>query len=471
MSGILLRDAEVEGQRVDVRISDGAIVEIAPGLVVRGEEVVDVGGGAVLPGLHDHHIHLLALAAAHGSIQVGPPGVATVDELTSVLRSAPPGSGRAPWIRGVGYHESVAGDLDRDSLDALVRDRPVRIQHRSGALWVLNTPALDAIGLDAMRPGAGEPEGVERDPDGRPTGRFWRVDHWLREVVPPDAAPDLARVGRELLRWGVTGVTDATPTEDHASLDLLSDAVTRGALTQRVVATGGPALAWTDLPGVQRGPVKVLLPDHEDPSFDRMVAAVRTARNQGRAVAVHAVTAATAAMAIAAIDEVGPMDGDRIEHGAVLSVGLAAALADRGIAVVTNPGFVHTRGDQYLTDVEPDERPDLWRCQTLVDAGVALGAGTDAPFGDSNPWKAIAAGADRHTISGRVLGAEEAVSAYRALALFLGAPSRPGGTARRVEPGAPADLCVLAAPLAVELREPAAVQPACTIVGGRIHRW
>ncbi|WP_229758442.1 hypothetical protein [Peterkaempfera bronchialis] len=64
------------------------------------------------------------------------------------------GTGRASavapgtWVRGVGYHESVAGPLDRDRLDALVAHRPVRVQHRSGALWILNSAGAALLGLD-----------------------------------------------------------------------------------------------------------------------------------------------------------------------------------------------------------------------------------------------------------------------------------------------------------------------------------
>ena len=47
---------------LDVRIADGCVVECAPGLrAAAGEEELDAAGGALLPGLHDHHIHLRAL--------------------------------------------------------------------------------------------------------------------------------------------------------------------------------------------------------------------------------------------------------------------------------------------------------------------------------------------------------------------------------------------------------------------------
>jgi len=67
---------------------------------------------------------------------------------TAVLADA--GAGEDGWIRAVGYHDSVAGELDRDALDALNAvdpATPLRIQHRSGVLWILNSAGLARVGL------------------------------------------------------------------------------------------------------------------------------------------------------------------------------------------------------------------------------------------------------------------------------------------------------------------------------------
>ena len=130
------------------------VTEVAPSLQRRnGEPVYDCQGGAVLPGLCDHHVHLHAMAARAGSARCGPPDVTGPASLADALAAAVPD--RSGWIRGTGYTESVAGDLDAPALDKLRADRPVRIQHRSGALWILNTIALAAIG--AIAPGPSRP--------------------------------------------------------------------------------------------------------------------------------------------------------------------------------------------------------------------------------------------------------------------------------------------------------------------------
>ncbi|MCA1846500.1 MAG: amidohydrolase family protein, partial [Actinobacteria bacterium] len=86
------------------------------------------------------------------------------------------------------------------------------------------------------------------------------------------------------------------------------------------------------------------------------------------------------------------------------------------------------------------------------------------------PWQAIAAATTRQTPSGHILGKDERLDARRALDLFLGSPSSPGGPPRRIAPGAPADLCLLAAPLEDALRSPSAELVVATIRAGHLAR-
>ena len=110
---LLLREVEVEGVVVDVRVAGDQVTDVRPGQRPSPEdEVVDGGGGALLPGLHDHHVHVHALAAAMDSVAVGPPAVTSADAFAVALRAA----AAAGSVRAVGYHERVAGPLDRHGL-------------------------------------------------------------------------------------------------------------------------------------------------------------------------------------------------------------------------------------------------------------------------------------------------------------------------------------------------------------------
>ncbi|MEV0365986.1 amidohydrolase family protein [Nocardia fusca] len=459
MTDLLIRDAEVSsGPCTDVLLRDGVVAALGRGLPAAGIPVLDAEGGALLPGLHDHHLHLYALAAESNSVRCGPPQVRTPADLARALAVAP-GDG---WIRGIGYVETVAGLLDSAALDALHTVRPVRVQHRSGALWVLNSAAAHRVGLDS----ASDP-GVERDRAGRPTGRLWRADTWLRSRLPDTGPPDLTAVGARLARYGITGITDATPDLADESLAALGAAATSGEVPQRLTLLGVP-LGRTGAAGVTTGPYKIVLADSGLPDIDTLVGTVRRAHELDRPVAVHCVSREALLLLLAAFDEVGTVPGDRIEHGAVVPAESLDVLRRLGVSVVTQPGFLADRGDDYLRRMDPADLPDLYRCRSMAEAGVGLALSSDAPYGPLDPWQVVAAAVARRAPDGRVVGAKETLRPPDALRRYLAPLHDPGGRARAVAPGAAADLILLDRPLTRLLAEPTAEAVRTTIIRGRI---
>jgi predicted amidohydrolase YtcJ len=461
---VLIRGAEVEGRApLDVRIAGGRVAELGARLArAPGEEVLEACGGALLPGLHDHHAHLLALAASLASVRCGPPEVGDARALARALRAAEPAHG---WLRGVGYHESVAGPLDRAALDRLRADVPLRVQHRSGAAWLLNSAGVARLGLDA----GADARGVERDARGRATGRLFRLDAWLRERLGPAAPPRLDAVGRRLSSFGVTGVSDATATNGAREVSILAAARRRGELPQRLCVMGEAGLAAPPGdPGLWIGARKLVLDDAALTGPDALERQLREAHAEGRGVAVHCVTRAELCVALAAFAAAGVRPGDRIEHAAVAPPEAAQQLAALGLTVVTQPHFVHERGDAYLRDVEPRERPWLYRCRGLLEAGVCVGGGSDAPFGGDDPWRAMRAAVSRRTRDGRPFAPGEALSPERALALFTSPPQAPGAAPRAVGPGFAADLCLLDLPWRAARRALSSRHVRATLCGGRV---
>jgi predicted amidohydrolase YtcJ len=455
---MLIQRCELEGRLRDVRIEGACIAAIDAALrPAPGEETLDARGGALLPGLNDHHAHLLAAAAALRSLRCGPPHVRDAAQLERAL-SAAPGKG---WLRGVGYHESVAGDLDRDALDRWVAQRPLRIQHRTGALWMLNGRAVDALGLDA---GVDAP-GVERDTRGRATGRLFRLDAWLGARVPREPAA-LGELSLALARCGVVGVTDTGADNDAERLAALVAAQRSGELRQRVLLLGTQELPDARGEGIARGALKLLLDERALPELGAFAARIGRAHAAGRGVAIHAVTRVELTFALAALAEAGARPGDRIEHASVAPPEALEALRRLGLVVVTQPSFVAERGDTYAREVEPADRPWLYRLRGFLAAGIRLAAGSDAPYGAPDPWRAMRAATERRSAGGRVLGSAEALTPEEALALFTSPLEAPGAPPPRLAVGARADLCLLRVPWVRARRELSAEHVAATCRAG-----
>lgn len=456
--------------RVDVILADGLIRDVVPHgdarVTARDGAVIDAAGAALLPSLHDHHLHLYAAAAALQSLSCGPPDVADADALQAALHRRHAMLAPGEWLRGVGYHESVAGEIDRHWLDRCGPARPLRIQHRSGRLWILNSLAIAALGVC----GSDDDVPLERDAQRQYTGRLYDADDWMRRRRPRQR-PSLRAISRELARLGVASVTDTTPDNDADMAAVFAAAIERGELLQAVTMMGNADLdaasAFVSGRDVQRGAHKFHLHDADLPEFDTLVAAIQRSHAVGRAAAFHCVTRTDLTFALSAIEQAGAIAGDRIEHASVAPPELLDWMRRLGVAVVSQPGFIAERGDTYLTDVDADDRPWLYRLRSVVDAGIVLASSTDAPFGRRNPWQAMHAAVTRQTDRGLRIGADEALSPEQALQGFLLAPDLALPRQRRVERGAAADLCLLAEPWAAARTHLDRVVPRLTLRAGR----
>lgn len=449
---LVLRQARMlDGTVADVGIRNGRFAAIAPKLAGSAQDR-DCLGKLLIGGLHDHHIHLLATAANLQSTDLT--GLLDADAIAEALRVKAIGTAPGEWVRATGYDERAAGIPDRWLLDRWVADRPMRIQDRTGALWLLNSAAIALIGPSPW------PDAVEVDAQGAPTGRIWRGDAWLRTQIGTKV-PQLTHLSHQLASWGITAVTDAGAHNGPEEAGLLSRACRDGTLAQRLTMMGRE-----DLPAgaeYQLGPVKLLFDERDFPDPAALAFRINAARHLGRHVAAHCVTEAELLFYLAALDMAGgARAGDRIEHGSMIAQGLLADIAAATLTVVANPGFLHQRGDRYLAQMDPEDIPNLQRLKTIMDAGITVLSGSDAPYGPVNPWTVIGSAMTRKTRSGIVLGPGEAISSHQALALF--------SAHHPIKAGEIADCCVVDRDWAAQVGtsvDPAPVE--LTLIGGTVH--
>jgi len=399
---MIIRNVEIEGVVTDVFLADEIIAKI--GNNISGDNYFDARGGALIPGLHDHHIHLNATAAAMNSVRCGPPEV--MDEAALIEAINQPREG---WLRGVGYHHSVAGEIDRAWLDANGPKHPIRIQHRSGRLWILNSLAMTELGIT-------EPS----------NGRLLDSDFKLRTK---SQFPDLKPLINRLLSYGITGVTEVTPSNGIAEYENYM----RAAKPLRLTLMGR-----AELSSAQSQHLKLHYHDHDLPALEALAEEIKQAHEAGRNIAAHCVTRAELVLTLAAIEMAGPVKGDRIEHAAIADDAVIDWMKTLGVIVVTQPNFITEREAAYVKDVPPQDHKNLWRLKAFADAGLNLAAGSDAPFGDPNPWTAMAAAVKRPSGFDN-----EAITPEMALALYSKPAKDAGAEPRKIEIGAAADLCLL----------------------------
>jgi predicted amidohydrolase YtcJ len=153
--GVLVRDGLVE------QLIDGV-----PAGLPREVEVIDCGGAALLPGLHDCHVHL-----TDTGLLAGPYDMRDCADVGSMLRRVgelcAKQAASDPLYAG-NFDEQLIAERrppTRTELDRIAPDRPVVLTRVDGHSSVINSAALHALEVGAL-------EGVERDEAGAPTGRL-----------------------------------------------------------------------------------------------------------------------------------------------------------------------------------------------------------------------------------------------------------------------------------------------------------
>jgi predicted amidohydrolase YtcJ len=447
-----------------------------------GTTTVDARGGIAIPAFHDAHLHFLSYARNRSRVDCR--DARSLSDIQVLLRKRATSASEG-WIRATGYDDAILAEKrhpTRWDLDAAVRDRPVRLQHRSRHLDVFNTSALHLLRLLEVAP-----DRLETDVGtGEPTGRLFNAGELLQQLMPRSSEEDLARDVRaasdELLSRGVTTVQDATYTNRPEELALFRRLAARGDLPVRVFLLRS-ARHWREFPAsgdpdVRIGPIKIMLDEAtSDPAEIRRV--VAEAREAGEPVAFHAVSEAEIAIALDALRAAPPRSGpatirDRIEHGAVIPNAWLPELRAADVCVVGQPALVWERGDVYRRGYAVEQHGWLHRARSLIEAGIPYAASSDAPVTDPSPIVGMFAVRTRRTTSRARLGPEEALSRMQALAAFTLWPAQAIGVSHELgvlRPGALADIAVLD-PEALDARRPDQVEPTTrlTIMNGRIVR-
>ena len=171
--------------------------------VLAVSNVIDCAGQTVIPGFIDAHCHVLAFAASLVSVDCSSRVVSSIGDIQAAVKRRAASTPRGDWIRAAGYSEFDLQEKrhpTRLELDRAAPDHPVRLNHRSGHACVLNSKALERVGITSEFE---EPIGatVHRDiMTGEPDGLLLEMSSWLEGRIPPIGDWELRKAVSEASR-------------------------------------------------------------------------------------------------------------------------------------------------------------------------------------------------------------------------------------------------------------------------------
>jgi len=473
---------------VDVLVQDGLVTTVAAQLDPRpGVEEHDADGRWLAPGLWDQHVHFTQWTLASQRLDLAPArspeqALALVAERVTTL----PGVPVVAWGHRPGVWQR---DVTVSELDAVTGDTPVVLIAGDGHNAWLNTTALMHLAMPV------------RDSVVRETEWFAAYPRLVTLFGSDGTSPEAFRRSLDAAAArGVVGMVDfefGGSRQDWAErwaedcdvlrvrwatyADTLDEVIDAG------LRTGDP------LPGcderITMGPLKIISDGSlntrtawccepysdahrlEYPagqanlSGDELRDLLKRAHGSGLEVATHAIGDAAVAEALAAYAETGAIGS--IEHAQLVGRDDVRRMADLGVRASVQPA--HLLDDRDLTELAwPDRAERCFAFRWMLDEGVELALGSDAPVSPLDPWLAIAAAVHRSADERDAWHGEQALAPAEALAASVdGQPT--------VGVGSPGDLVLLDAdPLAVhaDSAETGAalrtMSVALTAVGGRV---
>src|SRR5205085_10908940 len=100
--------------------------------------VVEAGELAVVPGLHDFHLHLVGMARARGVIDLE--SASSMDEIVERMASAATQAPADSWVRGDGWHAEHLAAAQFDRPEAVLGGSPALLRrHERPPAWASGT--------------------------------------------------------------------------------------------------------------------------------------------------------------------------------------------------------------------------------------------------------------------------------------------------------------------------------------------
>jgi len=390
---------------------------------VPGEGDIDLEGRWVVPGLWDHHVHFGQWTLGLRWVDVS--AATSAAQVAAIVRGAIDAGRHEPGsvLMGSGFRDAMWPDAP--SLDLLeFGDVPVGlISGDVHTVWS-NRAALRMLG--------------------RPES-----DWWLREQPAYDINLQFSQVPPALLdRWaldaaagaaarGVTGMVDLEMDDAPGSWARRFGDGFRGMRVRAAVYPHTPALPQVDSPLYEVGPYKLFTDgslntrtawcDHPYPGTTDaglatygpggLLAAAREGVARGLTPTIHAIgdRAVTEALDVfEALAVSGELRGGSMEHVQLIAEADIPRLAALGVRASVQPE--HAMDDRDIADRYWAGRTGrAFAYRWLLDAGVELLFGSDAPVAPLDPWVTMAAAVTRSRDGRDPWHPEQAVTPLEAL--------------------------------------------------------
>ena len=437
-------------------------------------EKFDLEGRTVIPGLCDSHVHFLAWASNAEKLNLK--DSRSIGDIREKLRDFVNNSNYAdyaedPWIEGRGWnHELFEPGYQKmptkQDIDDIAPNIPVVLSRICGHVGVINSAAIRKLGINSATSVSGGI--IDTGADGEPNGIIRETAlELVWNNIPSLNDNDLDGL---LYKYGKIAASFGLTTLDSDDLSKLNDDYGRAInfyskaeftgkmpfrLRQQFLLKTHQQLrkfladGWRTGMGGKKykiGPLKLLcdgslggrtawmredyadepgargIPIHSQEDLDKFV---WLAHSSGVQVAMHAIGDAALDMCLNSVEKAKKSRKSLLRHIIVhcqtADDGQLSRLKQLGLGAAIQPCFVPSDREMAMRRLGNKKASNSYRWKTMIDKGIIISAGSDAPVESISPLLGIHAAVTRQDendrpyggwIASEKLSVAEAVNAY-----------------------------------------------------------
>jgi len=503
-------------------LRDGRILAVGSAADIRktagpATEVLDAGGGLVLPGFIDSHVHFVNGGFSATNVQLRDAG--SKAEFVRRIAEKAKGLPKGEWILNGEWDHQRFTPVElprREWIDAATPDHPVCVNRLDGHMVLANSLALKLGGVTkaTAAPAGGE---IVRDPaTGEPTGilKDAAMDLVMAKIPDPSPAQVRRAVEAAMAAAAEKGVTSVHDVSGEAGFGVYQDLLREGRLKTRIafyvpIASAESVLRLQLKPGFGNDRLRFLglkgfadgslgsstayffEPYADDPRTSGLLHGqmfpegvmekrILAAERAGLQVAIHAIGDRANAIILDIFEKAAVEGGARdrrfrIEHAQHLRPADIDRFGRLRVVASVQPYQVIDDGRWAESKIGPGRAKTTYAFRSLLEAGARLAFGSDWPVAPMDPVLGIYAAVTRRTLDEKnpdgwvpdqKIPLEEALRGFTINAAYAEFAEADKGS---IAPGKLADFVVLDRDLfrikAEEIRDARVIR---TIVGGEV---
>lgn len=463
---------EAVGVKANKIVFLGESVELLS-LIDEATKVIDLKGRALIPGFIDCHYHPILngffgvnedAAIIDTSIENCP----SIEDILNLVRKAANKRKSGEWISMMGYDQNSVLEkrhLTKEELDLAAPNNPVQCMRTCGHISIYSSLALEAIGVKDVKDAKKYPDNEIVVENGRLTGMVKDHTHFLLwskvDYTEEEQIEAALKSSDILLKNGITSLQDAgeldapsykimqrlckerkfkpreymmlhsifgkpfslADNEHFMSLGLetgLGDEYFKIGSSKFMIdgGSGGPSAATRE-------------PYSHDPDMpyilgwtrEEVAEYIEKINNAGCQATAHAVGDLAVEFMVEGYERAfekkpRPELRHRIEHTGIVDDDLVKRMAKLNLSPNCNPGFISWNGRNY-TKFYGQRMKYFMALRTMIDEGVPVSIGSDAPSGPVNSMEIIDACVNRiDRVTNEPVDQSQCIDVLEAIRLF-----------------------------------------------------